>query len=198
MHQYLCAQPEFDCVLTAASVADFLRRLPALGTPPVLVLGDLGRPRCAGSAGLALLLARLPEAQVLLLSATIDRPLALAAFRAGAVGYLVKSLPLPQLKAHLLDVAAGGSPMSSQVARHVIQAFQRQPPVRVAPTPEARLTPREEEIVAAVEQGLSYKLVAERYGLSTATVKNHIRAVYRKLAINSKGELLALALQRRG
>ena len=76
-------------------------------------------------------------------------------------------------------------------------AWPSRPPVAVA-LPGDRLTPREQEIVATVEQGLSYKLIAERYGVSIATVKNHIRAVYRKLAINSKGELLALALKRRG
>lgn len=196
--EYLGAQPEFDCLLVADSVEDLLRRLPPGLAGPVLVLSDIGLPGRSGIEGLPLIKQRLPEAQVLMLSVYADAARVFEAICAGAVGYLVKSLPLPQLKTHLLDVAAGGSPMSPQVARHVLQAFQRQPPVRVAPTPEARLTPREVEIVAAVEQGLSYKLVAERYGLSTATVKNHIRAVYRKLEINSKGELLALALQRRG
>ncbi|QKG54985.1 response regulator [Hymenobacter sp. BRD67] len=196
--EYLAAQPEFDCVLVADSVEDFLRRLPAELAGPVLVLSDIGLPGRSGIEGLPLIRQRLPQAQVLMLSVYTDAARVFEAICAGAVGYLVKSLPLPQLKIHLLDVAAGGSPMSPQVARHVLEAFQRQPPVRVAATPAARLTPREEEIVAAVEQGLSYKMVAERYGLSTATVKNHIRAVYRKLEINSKGELLALALQRRG
>jgi DNA-binding CsgD family transcriptional regulator len=69
--------------------------------------------------------------------------------------------------------------------------------VLVAAEPTRRLTPREHEIAMALEEGLSYKLVAARYGLSVDTVKNHIRAIYRKLEINSKGELLALALKRR-
>ena len=68
----------------------------------------------------------------------------------------------------------------------------------VAATDEARLTPREQEVVTAVEEGLSYKLIADAFGISTDTVKNHLRAVYRKSHINSKGELLALALKRRG
>jgi DNA-binding NarL/FixJ family response regulator len=195
--EYLCAQPEFACVLVADSLEDFLRRLPAGLAGPVLVLSDIGLPGRSGIEGLPLIHQRLPEAQVLMLSVYTDAARVFEAICAGAVGYLVKTTPLRQLKEHLLDVAAGGSPMSPQVARHVIQAFQRQPPVAVAATPDARLTPREQEVVLAVEEGLSYKLVAERYGLSIATVKNHIRAVYRKLEINSKGELLALSLKRR-
>lgn len=195
---YLCAQPEFACVLVAESVEDFLRRLPPGLAGPVLVLSDIGLPGRSGIEGLPLIRQLLPEAQVLMLSVYTDAARVFEAICAGAVGYLVKTTPVQQLKAHLLEVAAGGSPMSPQVARHVIQAFQRQPPVLVAAEPTRRLTPREQEIVAALEQGLSYKLVADRCGISTDTVKNHIRAVYRKLQINSKGELLALALKRRG
>lgn len=198
LHQYLCAQPEFACVLVAESMEDFFRQLPTLDTPPALVLSDIGLPGRSGIEGLPLVLAQLPEAQVLMLSVYTDAPRVFEAICAGAVGYLVKNTPLPLLKAHLLEVAAGGSPMSPAVARHVLQAFRRQPPVAVATTAGARLTAREQEVVTAVEEGLSYKLIADALGISVDTVKNHLRAVYRKLHINSKGELLALALKRRG
>lgn len=196
LHQYLCAQPEFECVLIAVSMEDFFRQLPTLGIPPALVLSDIGLPGRSGIEGLPLILAQLPEAQVLMLSVYTDAARVFEAICAGAVGYLVKNTPLPDIKAHLLATAAGGSPMSPAVARHVLQAFRRQPPV--AATAEARLTPREQVIVTAVEEGLSYKLIADAYGITLDTVKNHLRAVYRKLHINSKGELLALALKRRG
>jgi DNA-binding NarL/FixJ family response regulator len=196
--EYLCAQPEFTCVLVAESVEDFLQQLPPELSGPVLVLSDIGLPGRSGIEGLPLIKLQRPEAQVLMLSVYTDAARVFEAICAGAVGYLVKTTPVPQLKVHLLEVAAGGSPMSPQVARHVIEAFQRQPPVPVATAPAHRLTPREQEIVVALEQGLSYKLVADHCGISIDTVKNHIRAVYRKLQINSKGELLALALKRRG
>jgi len=197
LHQYLSAQLEFACVLIAESMEDFFRQLPTLGIPPVLVLCDIGLPGRSGIEGLPLILAQLPEAQVLMLSVYTDSARVFEAICAGAAGYLLKNTPLPDLKAHLLAAAAGGSPMSPAVARHVLQAFRRQPPVSVATTEESRFTPREQEIVMAVEQGLSYKLIADAFGITTDTVKNHLRAVYRKLHINSKGELLALALKRR-
>ncbi len=195
---YLCAQPEFDCVLIAVSVEDFFKQLPGLAVPPVLVLSDIGLPGKSGIEGIPLIRARLPEAQVLMLSVFSDAARVFEAICAGAVGYLVKNTPLPQLKLHLLEVAAGGSPMSPGVARFVLEAFRRQPPVLVAATPDARLTPREQEMVEAVGQGLSYRVIAERYGISADTVNNHARAIYRKLQVHSRGELLALTLGRRG
>ena len=198
LHQYLGTQPEFECVLVTGSMEDFFRQLPALGTLPALVLSDIGLPGRTGIEGLPLILAQLPDAQVLMLSVYTDAPRVFEAICAGAMGYLVKNTPLPVIKAHLLEVAAGGSPMSPAVARHMLQAFRRQPPVAVAASEAARLTPREQEVVTAVEEGLSYKLIADAFGITHDTVNNHLRAVYRKLHINSKGELLALALKRRG
>ena len=196
LREYLGAQPEFACVLVARSVEDFLNRLPGLAVPPVLVLSDIGLPGRSGIEGLPLILARLPAAQVLMLSVFADAERVFEAICAGAAGYLVKTTPLPQLKQHLLEVAAGGSPMSPGVARYVLQAFRAKPPVRVAATPEGRLTAREQEVVALVEQGLGFRAVAAQLGISPDTVNNHVRAIYRKLQVNSKGELLALALRR--
>ena len=196
LNDYLGAQPEFECVLAAESVEDFLARLPALAVPPALVLSDIGLPGKSGIEGIALIRAQVPEVQVLMLSVFSDAARVFEAICAGAVGYLVKDTPLPQLKLHLLAVAAGGSPMSPGVARFVLDAFRRLP-MPVAAAPDHRLTPREQEMVAAVEQGLSYKVIAERHSISVDTVNNHIRAIYRKLQVRSKGELLAL-MRRRG
>ena len=197
LSDFLCAQPEFECVLVAQSVEDFLARLPGLAVLPALVLSDIGLPGRSGIEGIPLIHALAPAAQVLMLSVFNDAARVFEAICAGAVGYLLKNTPLPQLKLHLLEVAAGGSPMSPGVARFVLEAFRRRPPVLVAATPDARLTPREQEIVAAVGQGLSYKVIAERHFISADTVNNHVRAIYRKLQVRSKGELLALT-QRRG
>ena len=202
LHEYLCAQPEFRCVLLAESVEDFLARLPAAAVPPQLILSDIGLPGLTGTEGIPLILEQLPQAQVLMLSVYADAERVFEALRAGAVGYLLKNTPLAQLKEHLLQVAAGGSPMSPGVARFVVQAFQRQPAAGPANIPLDQLMPepltaRELEVVRGIEDGLSYKLIAERHHISLDTVRNHIRSVYRKLQVNSKGELMAHALRRR-
>jgi DNA-binding NarL/FixJ family response regulator len=189
--RYLCAQPEFRCVLVASSVEEFLAGLDGAAELPQLVLSDIGLPGGAsGIEGIPLIRARLPQAEVLLISVYADAERVFQALCAGAVGYLLKNTSLADLKAALLEVAAGGSPMSPSIARQVVRHF------RPAARPGEQLTAREQQIVQAIEEGLSYKLVAARLGIQMGTVQNHIRSVYRKLEINSKGELLALARRR--
>lgn len=203
LHEYLCAQPEFRCVLIVDSVEAFLRKLPAAEVPPQLILSDIGLPGLTGIEGIPLIMEELPVAQVLMLSVYADAERVFEALRAGAVGYLLKHTPLAQLKEHLLQVAAGGSPMSPGVARFVVQAFRRQPvaaPAAVGALPLETLLPepltnRELEVVRGIEDGLSYKLIAERHFISLDTVRSHIRNVYRKLQVNSKAGLLAQTMK---
>ena len=191
--EYLGGQPEFDCVLCVASHEEFMAGLVGLATPPTLVLSDIGLPGRSGIEGLAVLRQVLPQAEVLMLSVYTDAERVFEALREGAVGYLEKNTPLPLLKEHLLQVAAGGSPMSPSVARHVARYFAASRPA--SPLPSS-LTPRELEIVRGIEDGLSYKRLAERLHLSLDTVRSHIRQVYRKLEVNSKSEIILKARQR--
>jgi DNA-binding NarL/FixJ family response regulator len=189
--EYLGAQPEFNCVLCAASHEEFMARLPSLPVLPTLVLSDIGLPGRSGIEGLAVLRQILPGAEVLMLSVYTDAERVFEALRAGAIGYLEKTTPLPLLKEHLLQVAAGGSPMSPSVARHITRYFAPRPTA-----PADALTVREHDIVRGIEDGLSYKLIAARLHLSIDTVRSHIRQVYRKLHVNSKAELMSRARQR--
>ena len=200
LQEYLGAQPEFRCCIVADSVESFFEALDAGAEAPQLILSDIGLPGRSGIEGLPLISGRLPEAQVLMLSVFADAERVYEALCAGAVGYLLKNSPLPQLKEYLLQVAAGGSPMSPGVARHVVRAFQRMAgraaQNEAAPLALEPLTPREMDVVRGIEDGLSYKLIADRYHMSIDTVRNHIRMVYRKLQVNSKSELMAHALKR--
>ena len=184
LHTYLGAQPEFECVAVAGSVEELLSLLASGIAAPRLVLSDIGLPGATGFEGVALLRELAPQAEVVLITVYQDSERTFQALCAGAVGYLVKSTPLPAIKQALLDVLSGGSPMSPAIARHVMRYFR---PEAAA----AALTPREQQIVEALEQGLSYKLVGDRLGISLNTVRAYIRTVYDKLQINSKSELLA-------
>ena len=190
--EFLNAQPEFACVGAAGSVEEFMQLIPTLHPTPRLVLSDIGLPGRSGIEGLPLVLARLPQAEVVMLSVYTDAERVFEALRAGAVGYLEKSTLPGQLREALLQVAAGGSPMSPAVARHVVRHFApRRPDGEV-------LTPREQQIVRGIEQGLSYKMIGAKLDISLDTVRNHLRHVYAKLHVNSKFEALAELRRRAG
>lgn len=181
---YLRAQPEFVCELVASSVEELLAELDAGAAPPQLVLSDIGLPGgLSGIEGIPLIRARVPKAEVVLITVYQEPERVFQALCAGAVGYLVKTTPLPDIKTALLDVVAGGSPMSPAVARHVVRYFR-------PATPTATLTQREQQVVEGIERGLSYKQVAEQLSMSLNTVRSHIRTVYEKLQVSSKTELL--------
>lgn len=98
LQQYLCAQPEFRCVLVADSVEAFLRGLLVAAIPPQLILSDIGLPGLTGIEGIPLIQEQLPQAQILMLSVFADAERVFQALRTEAVGYLLKSTPLAQLK----------------------------------------------------------------------------------------------------
>jgi DNA-binding NarL/FixJ family response regulator len=182
---YLGAQPEFKLVLVAGSVEEFLETVGEAATPPRLVLSDIGLPGLSGIEGVSRIRQTLPAAEVVLITVFSEAERVFQALCAGAVGYLLKSTSLSEVKAGLLDVLAGGSPMSPAIARHVVRYF------RPAPAVSEILTARELQLVQAIEEGLSYKLVAERMSISINTVRTFIRRIYDKLQVNSRNELTA-------
>jgi len=182
---YLCAQSEFDCVLVAGSVEEFLAELPSARRQPRLILSDIGLPGLTGIEGLPRIKRILPKAEVVLITVYSDAERLFQALCAGAVGYLLKTTLLRDVKASLLEVMEGGSPMSPAIARHVVRHFQPMPTLTQV------LTARELQLVQAIEEGLSYRLVGERMGISINTVRTFIRRIYDKLEVTSKAELLA-------
>ena len=185
LHDYLGRQPEFACVLVAESAEALLAWLPDAVQPPQLVLLDIHLPGLSGIEALPQLRRLAPAAEIVMQTVFEDTDNIYAALRNGASGYLLKSTPLPALKAALLDVALGGAPMSRAVARKVLGYFQPRP--FSAPV---GLTERERQVVESLVEGLSEKRVAARLGLTVQTVHTHIKSIYRKLQVSSRGELL--------
>ncbi len=183
---YLNAQPEFECVLVAESMEELIGALEAGVPPPRLVLSDIGLgDGLSGIDGIDLIRQLSPQTEVVLITVYQDADRTFKALCAGAAGYLVKTTPLPQIKQSLLDVLAGGAPMSPAIARHILRYF------RPATAPSATvLTAQEQELMAALEQGLSYQLVADRLGISIEAVCAYVRSVYEKLQLNTRAERL--------
>jgi len=111
------------------------------------------------------------------------------ALYAGANGYLLKKHAAEKLVTSALEVLQGGGPMSPTVAAKVLKSFHNHPNVQ----PDYRLTPREQEILASMALGNSYKLIAAGLGISIDTVRVHVKHIYEKLHVNSQTEAVSKA-----
>jgi DNA-binding NarL/FixJ family response regulator len=113
----------------------------------------------------------------------------------GAVGYMLKRTPPVRLIEAIHDAYNGGAPMTSSIARKVLQMFPR--PVVAVPLPENphNLTEREREILSSLVSGNSYKMIAADCGISIDTVRSHIKKIYEKLHVHSQTEAVAKALK---
>ena len=110
---------------------------------------------------------------------------------AGAGGYLLKPVRRAQLIEAIHDVLRGGAPMSSSIARCVVQAFRKAPSTREKGEDIAQLSPREREILELLAQGLLLKEIAEHFNISHATVQTHIGRIYKKLHVHSRAQAVA-------
>lgn len=179
LHDYLCRQPEFECVVVAPSVEQLLAELPTLPHPPQVLLLDSNPP---GVEALPLLRQQLPQTAIVLQTVFDDADRIYQALCQGASGYLLKNTPLAELKAAVRDVAQGGAPMSRAVARKVLAHFGAQPD---------GLTPHERAVVQAIVDGLSEQQVVAHLGIPPEAVRASSRLIYGKLAASALARLPA-------
>lgn len=176
---------DFICICACATGEEALRVIPL--ERPDVVLMDIFLPRMSGIETTVRLKALLPQTQIVILTAMDDQELVFLALEAGADGYLLKRTKPADLRAALLDVLGGGAPMTSQIARRVIESFRQKAKVRDE-SESARLSVREEQILLLLSQGYSNKLIADKLDLSVDTVCSHLKHVFNKLHVNSRTE----------
>jgi DNA-binding NarL/FixJ family response regulator len=182
---------EHDCAESA------LRGLPQ--EKPDVVLVDINLPGLNGIECVRRLKPLLPQTQFVMLTVYEDADHIFDALKAGATGYLLKQTPRQELLTALRQVHAGGSPMTSNIARKVVQSFQQQPWTRVAEGQEwgetAELSPREREVLDLLAKGYLYKEIADTLSISLPTVNTYIRRIYEKLHVRSRGQAVARYVQ---
>jgi DNA-binding NarL/FixJ family response regulator len=190
---FFARQPDFECMIVAGSVPHFFDQANSLlkrdNLPPDIVLTDIGLPGMNGIEAIPLIKKKFPETSIVMFSVYTDSDRIFKALCAGAVGYLQKEAPLEEVLGSVRLIHEGGSAMSPAIARKVIEYFT---PRRPNNTP---LTPKEREVVSAMVDGLSYKMIADRLGIALETVRQHIKNIYRKLHVNSKGEVIARSIR---
>jgi len=155
-----------------------------------IVLFDINLPGISGIEAIARLKQKQPEMQFMVLSLYDDAEYIFKALRAGATGYILKNTPTDKLIESIKELHAGGSPMSSQIARKVVTEFAGFKGERVA---NEQLTRRENEILDLMATGLRYKEIGAQLFISTETVRTHIRNIYEKLQVASRTEALRKA-----
>lgn len=152
---------------------------------PDVILLDVELPGLSGIDAIPKLKKLVPEAHIIILTVYEQELLIFRALAGGASGYLTKDTPHTKILTSIKEVMDGGGPMSSNIARMVIQSFQR--------SEESPLTPRETEILEQIATGKSRKRIAEELFIDLETVKSHIKNIYSKLNVHSKADAIKLA-----
>jgi DNA-binding NarL/FixJ family response regulator len=182
----------FRCAAACRTMEEALAS-PATSKADV-VLTDIGLPGMSGIDGIRVLQERWPRVPIVALTVYDSDGQVFQALCAGASGYLLKNTPPARLLDALREVAAGGAPMSPEVARRVLRLFREfRPPAQAS----YRLTPQQHELLKLLVDGHHKKTAAEALGISVNTVSFHLKHIYEKLQVHSKSEAVAKALRER-
>ena len=183
LDKWLARTAGFNCTGCCGSGAEALRLVPEW--KPDVVLMDVQMPGMSGVECTAQLKRLLPSLQIMMLTVYEDADTIFKALRAGASGYLLKRSTPQEILAAVRDIRQGGAPMSSDIARKVVAAFQE-------PLPSADknllLSEREREILAWLTKGLSNKEIGDKLDISMFTVKIHLAHIFEKLHVRSRTE----------
>lgn len=152
---------------------------------PNLVLMDIELPGMSGIEGTRIIKKQHPEIEILVITVHDDSDLVFQALVAGASGYITKNAPHNKILDAINEIAKGGAPMSSKIARLVVESFQR--------NQNSPLSPRETEVLELLSEGKSYSVIADELFIHKETVKSHIKNIYYKLQVNSKAAAIEVA-----
>ena len=178
------------CVSTFATGEAALKGIPV--DKPEIALVDINLPGMSGIDCVRKLKGQMPDLLMLMLTTYEESELIFNSLRAGASGYLLKNMPPEELIEAFEQVHAGGSPMSMQIARKVVDHFHR----ARGPSDVEKLTPREHEILSLLATGSMYKEIGDKLGIGLTTVRTHLKHIYEKLHVQNRTEAAAKFLTR--
>lgn len=180
---------KFNCILAVNSFEKFMSFFrPSHDYQIILV--DIGLPGISGIEGLTFLRKKIPEAELVMFTSFKDNDKIFKALRAGASGYLLKSLPDEELTERLEAIINGNAAISPPIARRLIEYFN--PPKQISSSSEQlTLTEKESQVIKLLVEGFPYKKIAEELNISLNGVRYYIKNIYKKLHVHSKAEILA-------
>jgi DNA-binding NarL/FixJ family response regulator len=185
MELFLSKPNDFHIVGSYRSAEEYIDAFPDLDVDVVLM--DINLPGINGIECINLLKSKRRSVQYMMCTVHEDQDKTFAALCAGASGYVLKNVSPVQLIDAVYDIARGGSPMSPQIARYVIKAFQEH---NQHPDLMQNFTQREKELVIALSKGFLYKEIANQMNISIETVRTYVRKIYEKLQVHSRTDAI--------
>jgi len=190
VQQLIDGEPDLRCRGAYGSAEQALR---ALGGFPVdILLLDIHLPGMQGSDAVRVFHERFPQVRIVMFTVFDDDKRIFTSLCNGATGYVLKKTPPQKLLDALRDVRDGGAPMSSEIARRVVDLFRKMRPREIA---GETLTPTEVRLLSYLAEGLSYQAASDRMEISINTVRDHVRSIYEKLHVHSKSAAVTKALR---
>ena len=185
--QIIATDPDLE-LFAAVSDGASARQALAKHAPDVLLV-DLGLPDISGIEIIRETTQRYPATDIMVVTVFGDEEHVIASIEAGATGYLLKDSLPEQFVTVIKELIAGGSPITPIIARRLLKRF-KQPGAAAAPVPteDAGLSPREAEVLAFIAKGFAFGEIAKFMEISTHTVTTHVKKIYQKLAVHSRGE----------
>ena len=183
----------YSCIGSYGDCESFLPKISTIDVDVVLM--DIGLQGMSGIDGIVKAKKIKPELNILMLTVYEDSQSVFKALCAGACGFLVKKTPPSRLLEAIKDAYEGGAPMSSLIARQVINVF-RQTQGKSSEEEKTNLSSREIEVLTLLSDGNNYQEIADRLFISVDTVRHHIRNIYRKLHVHSQSEAVAKAIRK--
>lgn len=190
LRDYINSQENMICNLSCESMESLLHQIRDDNLPDILLM-DIGLPGMSGISGLKIVRDKYPGINCIMLTVYHDSNKIFQSLRAGASGYLLKNMPFREIREVITIVNQGGSFMSPQIAREVIDYFRHVP---ATDKKHDLLTDKEKEIVMGLVEGLTYIRIAENNFISVETVRSHIKNIYKKLHVHSKAEVIRKSL----
>jgi DNA-binding NarL/FixJ family response regulator len=182
LHDIITRDPRFQVLHCFDTAEEAIIKLPEL--QPEVVLTDINLPQQSGIACIEQVKLKCPEIQFMMFTIYEDNDQVFEALKAGATGYILKNTTPDKIIEALLELHAGGSPMSPKIARKVLSAFTTKKVVTDL------ISKREQEVLELLSKGYLYKEIGDQLNITLSTVKRHLNHIYQKLQVQNKTEAI--------